>query len=302
MDPVRLAGIACGFGAATAMSITYVFSRLFVQQEGRTPFQLLALGHIIMGVLSLIILPFVYEPPVASWGRTAVFMVGVAGFYTFAQGLLFVVLKRSAASNISPLLGVKIAVAAVVGIALGNPLTPLQWLAVGLVVLAALLLRDSKEGVTLKLIGMVLFFCALYTGSDYSIQYLVACLGEQPTVRTVILAVALSYTLCGLLVLVFFRDIRRSNIKDWIAASGFAIPWYISMFCLFGAFSTIGVVFGVILQSTRGVISVLVAIVFGAMGIHVGEEKAPLKTRLRQLTAACLMVAAIVLFQYFGGE
>jgi drug/metabolite transporter (DMT)-like permease len=293
---MQTAGILCGLGAATAISISYIFSRLFIMRSGRSPIQLLALGHVLMAGLSLLLLPFVYRQAIVPWTEVALANLGVGAFYFLAQACLFYVLKKASASNVAPLLGLKITLSALIGIVLGNSLQPLQWGSVLLTAIAALLLRNSKEGVTFKLIAMVLLTCSLYCGSDYSIKYLVATLGTETTPQTVVLAVVYSYILCGLFSLAFIKEIHRSTRHDWWAAVGYALPWFCGMLFLFGAFATVGVVFGVILQSTRGVISVMMAMGLAAFGVSFAEEKCSVQTRTRQLAAALLMVAAIYLF------
>jgi hypothetical protein len=58
----------------------------------------------------------------------------------------------------------------------------------------------------------------------------------------------------------------------------------------------VGVVFGNILQSTRGVMSVAIGAALAHLGWHDLEQRVDRSTLLRRLTAALLMTAAIALY------
>ncbi|HAR66548.1 MAG TPA: hypothetical protein DCR55_10100 [Lentisphaeria bacterium] len=290
-------GMLYGFGAAMAISVSYILSRTFVRQPARSPLQLLILAHVIMGIFSLALLPWTWSVPVGGWASAWLAATSAALFYLAAQALLFYILRETSASNIAPLLGLKIGIAALIGLALGNTLTGQQWLAVLLTLVAALLLRNSAEGVTLRLIGLALATCGLYCGSDYSIGAVMEAFGAAPNIRTVLFAVTLPYLVCGALACAGFGIIRRATKREWHHALAYASAWYAGMIGLFGAISYIGVVFGIMMQSTRGIITVLLGIVLVAVGVAADEGTPSVQTRCRQLIAAVLMITAIALYQ-----
>ncbi|MFO7535432.1 MAG: hypothetical protein R6X19_07090 [Kiritimatiellia bacterium] len=49
------AGIVCGFLAALLQSLSYISSRWFLKRSGGTPFQLLGVSHLQMGLAALVL-------------------------------------------------------------------------------------------------------------------------------------------------------------------------------------------------------------------------------------------------------
>jgi hypothetical protein len=85
-------------------------------------------------------------------------------------------------------------------------------------------------------------------------------------------------------------------MKDWAYSLPFAFFWYFGIACLFACFAYIEPVFGNILQSTRGIISILIGAALAKYGFHELEEKIPAHALARRLGATTLMIAAIWLF------
>lgn len=293
MNPL---GILAGLGAAFFASVSYLYSRRAVAVNGGSARQLLIIAHLLMAIFSLMLLPFVGLTTAADWERILFLLFCCAGFYLAAQVWLFFILKTTTASNISPLLGLKILIAAGVGIALGQEaLNPQHWIGAVLAVAATLSLRNDRDGIHLRALGCVILICCLYCGSDYSIRFLVSAVNPSGGIHAVVQSVVYVYILCGLLCLVRIKEVRSCGALLWRAGLGFAVSWYLSMLCLFYAFASIGVVRGVILQSSRGMISVLFAILLSSVGFVRIEEKISRKMRLRQCAAAVMMLGAIIL-------
>ena len=80
------------------------------------------------------------------------------------------------------------------------------------------------------------------------------------------------------------------------AALQYAAAWLGSMVALYACFGTVGVVFGNILQSTRGIMAVVAGALLAQLGWHDLEDRVDRATLLRRLAAAGLMTAAITLF------
>ena len=70
------------------------------------------------------------------------------------------------------------------------------------------------------------------------------------------------------------------------------------MFALFSCFGMISVLLGNIVQSTRGLVSILIAFVVAKMGYEHLESRVPTNVFARRVLAAVLMTAAIILFSY----
>ena len=76
----------------------------------------------------------------------------------------------------------------------------------------------------------------------------------------------------------------------------YAAAWFFSMVCLFSCFSLVGIVYGGILQSTRGLISIALGTAIATLGHHHLETHAPWPVVVKRLIAAAAMTAAIALY------
>jgi hypothetical protein len=86
-------------------------------------------------------------------------------------------------------------------------------------------------------------------------------------------------------------------LANWTCALPFAGVWLLSMVFLFACFGMIGAVYGNILQSTRGIISIVFGAALARCGLHDLEQHVSRWTLLRRVAAACLICVAIWLFQ-----
>ena len=299
-----LAGILLGLGSAVCHSLCYLFTRLFILKRHQGVLRLLTLGHIAMGLISAAALPILWPSSAPPLARYAVPVVLSTVFYFLGQFGLFVALRRSDASRVSPLLTVKLAIIAVVSIAfLDRTVTVWQWLAVMMAIAAALVLNYTGGRLGLGALLGVTVACLGYAGSDLSIGWLVTSLERAGIARqeAVLFAVALCYALAGgiglLMLPVTARHVERA---DWAYVLPFSLSWLAAMVCLFGAFATVGVIYGGILQSTRGLLSIAAGAIVAKLGhLHL-EQAHPSHVLLRRFAAAALMTAAVVAYGLGG--
>ena len=291
-------GLLFGLLGAFSQALSYLFSRRFLSREGRHPLQLLVLGHLGMGLLSLLALPFVWQPPKAGWYPMGIALAGTAGFYLLGQFGFFTALRHAPASQLSPLLGLKILYIAVLGtLFYSKTLRPSQWLAVALAVIATLLVRKASDQLGWKPLVAIGLTCLGYCLSDLSIEKLVAALGDKDSPLTAFRAVVITYTLCGLVSLGFVRTIGKADMVAWQEVVGFSLTWFLGMCGLFASIAMTGVVLAVIVQSTRGPMSVALGGLIAYWGhLHI-EHHLSKRERLRQGLAAAFMCAAIALYQ-----
>jgi len=93
--------------------------------------------------------------------------------------------------------------------------------------------------------------------------------------------------------------VPRPSKAVWSNALPFSVTWFTAMLFLFASFASIGIVYGNIIQSTRGVISVLLGVLISVAGhVHL-EEKMTTMMLIKKSGAALLMIGAIVLY-YMG--
>ncbi|RLS78484.1 MAG: hypothetical protein DWI03_04055 [Planctomycetota bacterium] len=306
MDEGRLGlGVAAGLAAALLSAVSYLVSRHHAGRPGGDALRLLVCAHVVMAAvcLPLVWLAGPVTPPAAAWlpalaGSTCCYLVG--------QGALFAALRLAPASRIAPLLGLKIGMlAAIVTCLPGDPLDAWQWAAVALGLAAAALLQRGG-GIAPAALALVLVTCLAFAVADLCIVGLIDGLqggrshGAGPGARlwAGMLAMSLTYVTCGVaavLLLVVPRTRPRDG-QDWRAAGWYAAAWLGSMVALYACFGLLGAVFGNILQSTRGVMAIVIGAALGHLGWHELEERVDRGTLLRRVMAAALMTAAIALY------
>jgi len=303
-------GVVSGLAAAFFSAVSYLVSRhygLGQRAMGRkgAALRLLAVSHLLMAAVCI---PLTWaawpatSPPVRLFAAPLALSVGL---YLLGQSSLFAALKRVEASRIAPLLGLKIVMLAViVSFVLGHVLDTRQWLAVALSVAAAVMLQAGRGAVPAQAFGFVLSCCLCFAIADiYIIRLIDGLQAGAMTSSAVIsrlhaggLAMTLTYGLCGLLFVPLVVGLRPYTRTDWVAASQYASAWLLSMVGLYCCFGLVGVVFGNILQSTRGVMSVAIGAALAHLGWHELEQRVDRATLLRRLAAALLMTAAIALY------
>ena len=297
-DPLLIGGIGAGLAAAVCQSGSYVFSRLAVLRHHGIS-QLMVTAHLVMGLAAGVILPFAWTASVPPWTTYALPLLGSAVFYMLGQLGLFLLMRNVHASRVAPLLGLKLVVLAVITTTfLHQSLAISQWSATALCVAAALMLNYSGTALSPASLGCLALACVSYSLSDLSIAVLVRSLRSLPMLHASILGVCLSYLLCGFaaLALIPLLGVRRT-VGDWHLATPFAACWFLAMVFLYACFGTVGALYGNILQSTRGLISVLLGAVLARMGWLTLESRVSRVVLMRRIAAAGLMSVAIWLFQ-----
>lgn len=294
-----LTGIVSGLVAALFQSGSYVFTRLFVLRQHRGPVDLLIVAHLLMGAGSLLLVPLVWSdqiPPISAYAWP---LTGTALYYVIGQIGLFRLMRTVEASKVAPLLALKIVILAVfTTTVMDQRLSALQWMAVFFSVLATWTLTQSGVRLSPPTFGLLLVTCTGYSLSDLSIQQMVIALRPLGPIHASIVGVCFSYALCGALALAVCPWIGgRAAIRQWKHAVPFAACWYGGMVFLFACFACIGAVYGNILQSTRGLISILLGAALAHLGYVELEEKTGRAKLLRRLASATLMTLAIWLFQ-----
>jgi drug/metabolite transporter (DMT)-like permease len=300
-------GVTMGLGAALGQSFSYISTRHFVQRraEGASR-QLLVLGHLWMGVLSVVALAFVWPAGGIDWSAVAWPLFFTTVFYIGGQIGLMMALKYAEPSRVSPLLTFKLFVPAVLASLWGQPvgatapgLTAWQWMAVVIFVGAAYILNLTGGQLKKRAIFGLVLATVVFAGSDWSIGYLIRALLKLPRMSNLhasLLAEAISYFTTGVLAISLLPWLGTKKPRDWVDAAPFGITWYIAMVFLFMAFSEVGVLLGSILQCTRGFINILMAAALIRLGHeHIEPAHAP-GVIAKRLAAGLLMFVAITLY------
>ncbi len=292
-----IGGVILGLGAAFCQSGSYLFSKRYVAKFEKSTIGLLVAGHCIMGLFSLALLPLVMPERMPALSGFAIpLFVGVA-CYLIGQASFFLALKTEDASRLSPLLGLKIIMlAGLTGAVLSQHFSPLQWGGIALSIIAAALLGLLGTRMTARGWLWVLFACFFYSVSDLCIKQLITHFAYLGLISASALSTCLCYLLSAIAAAACLPLFRAHSASRWKAALPFAVFWYAGILLLFGCFGSIGVVFGNIVQSTRGVISIIGGSIVAFRGYEHIEERAPAPVVLWRVAAGVLMVAAITAF------
>ncbi len=313
-------GIFTGAIAAFCLAWAYVFSGMSVRRNKDVgAFSLLCRGHVVSGILSVIGLAFCWTPQVIyGFSHYIIPLIFCIGFYLLGQFSLFMAQRTVDASRVVPLLGLKLIVLA----SLNTLFLPLifdspkevygiwQWLGMALTLGSAFLLNNAGSRIPLWSLFWVCATCIGYALSDTSIAFFVKAfreLGESSqdpmlagVARPSIVAAFTTYIVCGIVsvfCLPLFKLPPTANPRSvWTAISPFAASWLISMLFLYACFAHIGTVNGNIVQSTRGIIAILIGAALSKLGFNELEEKINLNIFIRRLIAGIMMILAIVAF------
>jgi drug/metabolite transporter (DMT)-like permease len=299
-------GVAAGFVAALASAVSYFISRHHSSRGGSSS-RLLVIAHALMGAACLPTAWLLWPaglPAASAWIAP---LLGSSCSYLGGQAVVFAALARADTSRVAPLLGLKIAMlACIISCFPGDPLDLRQWLAVGLSVVAALMLQRGG-GMRPAALGFTLAACVAFAVSDLCIVALID--GLQRTameagvpldrLQSGFLAMLVTYATCGAIAmcgLLVAPSLRPSARHDWVAGCRYALTWLLGMAGLYVCFGLIGVVFGNIIQSTRGLFAIVIGASLAHAGWHGLETLVDRRTLIRRLLAAGLMTAAIALY------
>ena len=293
-------GVLVGLLAAFFQSISYLCTRIFVKIHGNDIVTLFALSHIIMGIISVPLAILLLPEKMPELSSYIWVLLSSSIFYLLGQLFLFSALAKSEPSRVSMLLGLKIFMLAIIGfVFLHQGLSFYKWMAVILSSCSIMMLSGSGKKMDLFSFIFVMLACFSYCFSDLSIKALINNFIYIGVFRGAVLSSSLCYILCGFfgLFLLLLKP-HRITKETWLYSLPFAVSWFIAMIFLFSCFAMVGVVFGSILQSTRGIMSIVLGYLISNFGFEILETKITKKVFVLRILAAILMTGAIALFYY----
>jgi drug/metabolite transporter (DMT)-like permease len=291
-------GILVGLLAAFFQSLSYLCSRVFIQKHNNDVVKLLALSHIIMGVISIPLALILLPKNMPEFSSYVFSLLGSAVFYLLGQLFLFIAIIKFEPSRVSPLLGLKVLILAIISVVFFRDHFSLaKWFAVILSTISIFLLSNSGKRLEWKCIVLALLACLAYCLSDLSISVLVGKFSFLGVFRGASLSSAFCYILCGIfgLITLFFTP-KNTSRDTWVYALPFAASWFLAMIFLYSCFGLVGVVFGNIIQSTRGIISILLGAFIAHIGFEALEAKMTKAMLIQRILAAILMTGSVALF------
>jgi drug/metabolite transporter (DMT)-like permease len=302
-----LSGIALGIFAAFWQACSYFGSRGFLLYTRSSSRALLGLAHVLMGGFALVLLPFAYfhvRDGLMPVGDYILPLLATTFFYLSGQFMLFLALKSMDSSRVAPLLGLKIPILALFSVFFFRETLSVQAVVAVLVCTAgALAISPPTSMPRLGELGLILLTCSAYCLSDISIPKLVNGLNPEPTVWHIVFGVCLSYGLAGLVGVVVSLRVGAFRVERGLGrALPYAACWFAGILCLFGCFTLIGPIFGNMLQSTRGIMTVVLApLVMKATGLTI-DRMSGWAVFVRRVLAAAVMTGAIILYYQVLGK
>ena len=301
-------GIAAGLTAAFFSSVSYLVSRHHGTRERHASRRLLIFAHVLMGLTCAIAALITYSPTIlfsGIWHWTIWLPCVVStGTYLFGTSAVFRVLTRNDASRLSPLLGLKIiALGLIVSLVFSQTLSIEQWAAVMLCAVAAILLQQGGSGLPVQSLILLSCGCICFAIADLGIVEMINAIQNNLSMSRFsagCLALLLTYVFIGLIVLplTLFEYGRQPSptSRDWRAAVEYSGAWLLAMFGLYACIGCVGVILSTILQSTRGIMSVILGAVVSGQGWHDLESRVDRHVLVRRLIAAVCMTAAVALY------
>lgn len=288
-------GIICGFLSALFMSGSYIFSRAYFKKYS-DPIQLAIFSQINMLFCGILMLGFsLYFLEVPLTKQFFWYLTGEAISFLIAQVSFFMMLRDVEASRVASLLGLKIIAIAVLTLFTGEIPNLIQWGAIVLCTIAAVGMNFSGGRISWKSIAwlMVAVFC--YAFCDICITNMMNLMPARNMLLNSFCVMGFTYTAIGVLVLpgLLKYPLNRKALKEALPYSFF---YFTSMIFLMTCFGLLGVIFGSIIQASRGIISVILGVVLLRLGLDKNEPDLPVKIWIRKLIMAILMLSAMALY------
>jgi drug/metabolite transporter (DMT)-like permease len=294
-------GVGAGLASGALNAVAFLISRHHATTSPGGGQRLLVLAHVVMAVVSLPLLWLLWPAGGVDIVACLPPLAGSIGCYLASQAFLLASLKRADASRVVPLLGLKIVMLALlVTFLLQSPLDARQWFAVGASVVAAAMLQGRRDPVPFAVVAMMLAACLGFAAADLLIVRLIdavhAAAPDRHRLWASGLALAATYTCCGLLALPFVPLMGPRRPGEWRAAVWYGGVWLGGMAALYACFGLLGPVFGNVLQSSRGILAVVFGAALAHLGWHELEQRVDRATLVRRVAAALLMTAAIAVY------
>lgn len=300
-----LIGITSGFLAAVLMAAAFLASGWAIRRtKGLDGIGLIANASVIMGLLSIVGLYFVWTPELgASLPRHIPVVICILAFYFTGQSMMFGAQRSIDPSIIVPLLGLKLPMLALLTLIINQAtFNALQVIAIILTVAAAFVLNHSGQKVPLRSFVLVVGACLFYSLSDMNItrdMKLLIADGTGSQVAASAQCTFMTYIGCGIIGLIVIAFHKAARVRGAIRNSiPYAFIWIGSIVALSMCFVRLGTVHGNIIQSTRGIFTIVFSPLLVWCGMTYLEQKVSKLMLLRRLIAAVMMLAAVILYNY----
>lgn len=293
-----LTGIWIGLVSAVMQSTSYVLSRKFVLRYN-SPWKLLIYSYLVEGILGALIwaaaTPFVeihYSWKLFLWLFIFVVMACLGGFSFFGA------LKEIEASRLSSLQGIKLIILTLLNLFFVDKLPNIwQYLAILLATIAAVGMNFTGGPLKIKGVLFLLATVFCYSWTDIGAAQISLLVDSGNRALDGLCGTSMAFACCGLFPLLVFTRTKFEK-ECFFAAIPYGSMWFFAMILLFVSFCFVGVMYGVIIQATRGVISVIMGWMLLKLSWDKSEPVVGVSAWVRRGIMALLMLAAIILYNW----
>lgn len=288
-------GIGAGVLSVLFICGSYIFSREYMRRN-KDAVKLAVFSQLVMalgGIILLILYSSFYRIP---WNlKLFAVLAGQVMTFLLGQTAFFMTLRRVESSRVSALLGLKILALALIALALGRHLKQMQWIAVILCTVGAVGMNFSGGKMAISSCLWLLLSVLSYALCDMCVTELMMMMPGKSMLFNSLGVVGICYTALGIAVspALFKYPLSKKEIK---AVIPYSILYFFSMIFLYTCFGFIGVVFGSIIQSGRGIVSVLLGIVLVHYGLDRNERRISLSKWIQRFVFAAVMLTAMLLY------
>ena len=298
-------GVSIGLVSAVMQSSAYIFSRRFVNRF-HSSVKLVIYSQLLMGIMGAAVFaatfPFTVFPRGAELWKFSVATAVFVAAYHVAFYCFFKALNEIEASRLSSLLGLKVVSIALITYPFLH--AELNWwhlLAVALTAVSAVGMNFSGIHISRK--GALYLALALlgFSTTDITGAIFVKSMPGDALTLKAICATSRSYVFLGIIAAAVFLKMKFEP-RECRGALPYSALWFTAMLLLFASFGIVGVVFGSIIQASRGVVSVLLGVLLARLGYSDVEPDVPVLVWVRRAVMAAIMVAAIGLYTWASSK
>ncbi len=293
-------GVFFGFLTALLQDFGYIFSRRYVR-DGGNPAGLLVHSQILMGGVSLLILPvlFLLDLPTSS-GFLLPLILTAAGSGG-GQYFFFRAERHMEPARVSSMMGLRVVLlAAATFLIFGETYNRMQIAGIALAALSAFVMNWENGRFRKK--GLLEFALALgcYCLSDLSVRHMVNGFGMKSAILASVYALCLVNILTGAALLPFARG--EWSGRCFAKAVPFSGAWTLKQFCLYVCYVLIGPVHANVVLAVRGPLAIVLALVMIRLHLCENEPAVSRKIWIQRTVATLMMAGAIVLYTCFSNS
>lgn len=289
-------GVGAGVLSVLFICGSYIFSREYVRVH-QSPVKLAVFSQLVMSAGSLVLLAVYLSCHTLCFNKELILLIaGQVITFLLGQTAFFAVLHHVESSRVSALLGLKITVIALLAVCFGKSLEFRQWAAVILCTIGAVGMNFSGGRIPFKSCCFLALAVISYALCDMCVTELMKLMPGESMLFNSFGVIGICFSVMGAAVLPAALIKYKVNVRELKAVLPYSLLYFLSMIFLYTSFGFIGVVYGSIIQSGRGILSVLLAIVLVHYQLDRNERPVGAGKWIQRFVFAAVMVTAMLMY------